>query len=344
MAGVAGHRLWAASDAGDYAVRPLVSDGGVPAAYRDRDLVNAWGLAATATGPWWTANEARDTSTLYSGDGRKQLLTVSVPGGPTGIVAYGGSGFPVSANGVAAPARFVYACEDGRIRAWTPDVPRGWSKQAEIVVDRSGSAAVFRGVAIAAGRLYASDFHNDRIDVFDDRWRPVRLAGGFADSSIPSWFAPSDIQVIGGHVFVTYIGRAPVDGNDAPEGGYVDEFDLEGRLVARVGRMGPLNEPWGLALAPRSFGRFGGDLLVANFGDGQIAAYRRGPASGWVYAGSLRGSNGKPVVVDGVWGIAFGNGAGAGPRDTLYAAAGPHKWYGSSELEVHGLLAAITPG
>jgi uncharacterized protein (TIGR03118 family) len=326
-----------------YVVRLLVSDGGVPASHHDPSLVNAWGLAASATGPWWTGNEARNTSTLYAGSGRKQLLTVSVAGGPTGVAFSGGRRFLVHAAGRADPARFVYACEDGRIRAWTPTVPTSWSTRAEVTVDDSGEAAVFRGVAFAGGRLYATDFHNARVDVFDGSWRRVRVAGAFADPEIPSWFAPSGIRALAGHLFVTYIGRAPVDGNDAPTGGFVDEFDLEGRLVARVARMGRLNEPWGLALAPRGFGRFGGDLLVASFGSGEIDAYRR-TSSGWVDAGVLSTSDGHPIVVNGVWGIAFGNGGLAGPRDTLFGAAGPHQWRGSSEQSVHGLLVAIRAG
>jgi len=323
-----------------YTLRPLVSDGGVAAANRDRSLVNAWGLAALPTGPWWVANEASDTSTLYGGGGRKQLLTVSVPGGPTGIAAYGGSRFLVRGGGHSDPARFVYACEDGRIRAWTPTVPTGWSTKAEIVVDHAGQAAVYRGVAFAGGRLYATDFHNDRVDVFDGAWRTVRLT--FHDPGIPEWYAPSGIQAFGDRIFVTYIWRAPVDGNDAPTGGYVDEFDLHGRLLARVAGGDQLNEPWGLALAPKAFGRYGGDLLVASFGDGHIDAFRR-TAQGWRHDGTLVGKDGKPIAINGVWGIAFGNGHTAGARATLFAASGPHRWRGASELAVHGLLAAIKP-
>src|SRR5581483_2198936 len=176
---------------------------------------------------------------------------------------------------------------------------------------------------------------------FDGAWRRVDQ-NGFRDPRIPAWYAPSGIQAIGDHIFVTYIWRAPVDGNDAPGGGYVDEFDRAGKLVARVAHDGGLNEPWGLALAPRSFGRYGGDLLVANFGDGEIDAYERA-GDGWRPAGTLTASNGKPVVVDGVWGIAFGNGNDAGPRDTLFAAGGPHQWHGASELQVGGVLASIRP-
>jgi uncharacterized protein (TIGR03118 family) len=310
-------------------VRPLVSD------RADPQLVNAWGLAARAGGAWWVANEARSSSTVYAGDGRKQSLRVSVPGGPTGVAFNGGRGFVVRGGGVAGPARFVYACEDGMIRGWSPMVPRGWSTEAEVAVDASGSGAVFRGLALAGARLYATDFHNARVLVFDSRWRRV-LRGAFRDPAIPSWYAPFGIAALGGHVFVTYAWRAPVNGNDAPTGGYVDEFDLDGRLVARVGRSRELDEPWGVALAPEGFGRFGGDLLVANFGSGRINAYER-RGRGWSFRGRL------PVRVPGVWGIAFGVGGAGGPRTTLFYAAGPHRWHGATEVDIHGVLGSISP-
>jgi uncharacterized protein (TIGR03118 family) len=312
-----------------FVVRPLVSD------RADPQLVNAWGLAARAGGAWWVANEARSSSTVYAADGRKQALMVSVPGGPTGVVFNGGRGFVVRGGGVAAPARFVYACEDGMIRGWSPMVPRGWSTEAEVAVDASGSGAVFRGLALAGGRLYATDFHNDRVLVFDSRWRRV-LRGAFRDPAIPAWYAPFGIAALGHHVFVTYAWRAPVNGNDAPTGGYVDEFDLDGRLVARVGRSRELDEPWGVALAPVGFGRFGGDLLVANFGSGRINAYER-RGRGWTYRGRL------PVRVPGVWGIAFGVGGAGGPRTTLFYAAGPHRWHGATEVDIRGVLGSIAP-
>ena len=313
-----------------FVVRPLVSD------RADPQLVNAWGLAARAGGPWWVANEARSSSTVYAADGRKQTLRVSVPGGPTGVVFNGDRGFVVRGGGAAAPARFIYACEDGMIRGWSPMVPEGWSTEAEVAVDASGSAAVFRGLALASGRLYATDFHNDRVLVFDARWRRVLRRGAFVDPAIPSWYAPFGIAALGGHVFVTYAWRAPVNGNDAPKGGYVDEFDLDGRLVARVGRSRELDEPWGVALAPAGFGRFGGDLLVANFGSGRINAYaHRG--RGWSFRGRL------PVRVPGVWGIAFGVGGSGGPRTTLFYAAGPHRWHGATEVDIHGVLGSIAP-
>jgi uncharacterized protein (TIGR03118 family) len=301
----------------------------------DVKLVNAWGLAASPTGPWWTANEARNASTLYAGDGHKQALTVSVAGGPTGIVYSGGRGFVVRSGGAAGPARFIYACEDGTIRGWSPTVPHRWSTEAVVAVDEGAKGAIFRGLALGPHRLYATDFHSDRVVVFDERWRPVVRRGAFSDPKIPAWYAPFGIRVAGARVFVTYASPAPVDGNDAPTGGYVDEFDLAGRLVARVAQMGELNEPWGLAVAAD------GKLLVGNFGSGRINAYAR-HGRGWSFRGQLHGRSGKPIAISGLWGIAFGNGAMAGPKDTLFFAAGPHRWRGATELGVHGLLGSIS--
>jgi uncharacterized protein (TIGR03118 family) len=313
-----------------YVVRTLVTQ------ESDHVLVNAWGLAASPTGPWWTGNEASETSTLYDGEGRKQHLTVRVDGGPTGVVFYGGKSFRISAGGKSDPARFIYACEDGMVRGWTPTVPTGWSTSSIVAVDEGSEAAVFRGIAIAGERIYVTDFHNARVAVFDGRWRRVAHSG-FVDPAIPAWYAPFGIAAFGNRIFVTYVWRAPVNGNDAPTGGFVDEFDLRGRLVARVAHRGALNAPWGLALAPPSFGRFGGDLLVGNFGDGRINAYRR-TAAGWRHDGRL------PVEINGLWGIAFGNGGLAGRRDTLFFTSGPHEWMGETEQSVGGLLGSISPG
>ena len=321
---------------GTYAVHRLLSDGGVPADHRAAKLVNAWGIAAEPGGVWWTANEASDTSTVFASDGRRQQLTVSVPGGPTGVVFNRSRGFVVSARGRSDPARFIFACEDGTIRAWTPTVPTAWSAESVVAADLRGEAAVFRGLALGNGLLYATDFHNARIEVFDRKWNRVRLRGGFSDPRIPPWYAPFGIAAIGGHVFVTYVFRAPVDGNDAPTGGFVDEFDGRGRLVARVAHRGPLNAPWGLALAPKSFGRFGGDLIVGNFGDGRVNAFRD-EGGRWAYDGAVLGRNGKPLELNGLWALAFDG------RGRLFFSSGPHAWRGATELAVHGLVGSITP-
>jgi uncharacterized protein (TIGR03118 family) len=314
-----------------FAARVVASD------RSDAQLVNAWGLAASPTGPWWVANEANASSTLYDGAGRKQALTVRVVGGPTGVVYYGGRGFVVREGHAAGAARFLYACEDGTIRAWSPVVPSSWSTEAVVAIDDGPTGALFRGLAVAHERLYAADFHNARVLMYDAKWRPLVRRGAFADPAIPPWYAPFGIQAIGNRIFVSYAWRAPVNGNDAPTGGYVDEFDLDGRLVAHVGNKHQLDEPWGIALAPAGFGRYGGNLLVANFGSGAINAYAHDVA-GWKFRGRL------PVRAPGVWGIAFGNGAGAGPKTTLFYAAGPHKWHGVTETDIHGVLGTITAG
>ncbi len=241
----------------------------------------------------------------------------------------------VRSGKASGPARFIYACEDGTIRGWSPTVPHRWSAEAVVAVDTGATGAVFRGLALGPHRLYATDFHNDRVLVFDERWRPVIRHAAFTDPKLPTWYAPFGIRVAGASVFVTYASPAPVNGNDAPTGGYVDEFDLAGRLVARVAQMGELNEPWGIAVAPD------GKLLVANFGSGRINAYVR-HGRGWSFKGQLQGRSGKPIAISGLWGIAFGNGAMAGPKDTLFFAAGPHRWRGASELGVHGLLGSIS--
>lgn len=314
-----------------YVARSIVTQRG------DAQLVNAWGLAASPTGPWWTSNEARASSTLYSGDGRKQLLDVRVDGGPTGVVYYGGRGFRIRGGGREDSARFIYACEDGMIRAWAATVPTGWSDRAVVAVDDVAQGALFRGLALSGERLYATDFHNAKVVVWDSAWH--RLALPFRDPKIPSWYAPFGIQAVGDRIFVTYEFRAPVNGNDAPTGGYVDEFTRDGVLVARLPH-GMLNEPWGIARAPEGFGRFGGDLLVANFGDGSVRAFRRA-GRGWRYDGALYGQNGKQLALNGVWGIAFGNGGMAGARDSLFWAAGPHAWRGPTEQSVGGTLGRI---
>jgi uncharacterized protein (TIGR03118 family) len=316
-----------------FVLHQLVSD------RNDTQLVNPWGLAGADWGAWWIANEARSSSTVYTGDGRKQKLTIHVSGGPTGVVFNGGPGFLVRVGRAAASARFLYACEDGTIRGWSPSVPavrHGWSTRTEVAIDAGRLGAVLRGLALAGGRLYATDFHNARVLVFDSRWRRVVKRRAFVDDSIPSWYAPFGIQALGGRIFVTYAWRAPVNGNDAPTGGYVDEFDLDGRLVAHVGRARNLDEPWGVALAPRGFGRLGGDLLVASFGSGRINVYAR-DGKRWIFHGQL------PLTVPGVWGIAFGTGGTGGARTTLFYAAGPHGWHGASEVDVHGVFGSISP-
>jgi uncharacterized protein (TIGR03118 family) len=337
-----------AAGANGFVLRGLASDGYLAGTTLDSSLVNAWGLAAGATGPWWIANEATDTSTLYDGTGRKRPLVVTVAGGPTGIVSNGTTGFVVTDGPASAPARFIFACEDGKIRGWAGSVPAAGSNVTEVAVDNSHRGAVYRGLAAATAPdgstyLYAADFHNGGVDVLDADWRPIRWKGAFVDRKIPAWYNEFGIQAIGGRIFVTYAAPAPVNGNDSPTGGYVDVFDLRGKLLARVGRMGPLNQPVDVALAPPTFGKFGGDLLVGNFGDGRIGVYHELGSNRWGYRGALRTPDQRIIEINGLWGLEFGNGASAGPKEALYFTAGPHTWHGETVEGVRGLFGAITP-
>src|SRR5204863_8462092 len=144
---------------------------------------------ASPGGPWWVANEARASSTLYDGNGRKQAVTVRVIGGPTGVVYCGGRGFVVREGRAAGSARFLYACEDGTIRAWSPVVPNSWSTEAVVAVADGPTGAVFRGLALAGERLYAADFHNARVLVYDSRWRRIDRRGAFVHPKVPVWYA-----------------------------------------------------------------------------------------------------------------------------------------------------------
>jgi uncharacterized protein (TIGR03118 family) len=324
-----------------YTVHNLVSDVPGAADHTDSNLVNAWGLVASATSPWWVADNETAVSTLYDGAGMPQSLVVSVPGAPTGIVFNGGPSFVVSSGGSSGPARFLFASEDGTISGWNPAVPPTVpppSKQAVVAVDNSAAGANYKGLAIATTAtgsfLYAADFHNARVDVFDGAFAPVTAAGSFVDPGLPSGFAPFGIQNLQGRIYVAYA-KQDEDAEDevAGEGlGFVSVFDTAGHFLARVASGEPLNAPWGLAIAPAGFGRFSGDLLVGNFGDGRINAY---DLATFEPRGHLKTANHKPLVVDGLWGIAFGNGIGSGPTTTLYFAAGP-------DDEEHGLFGSIT--
>ncbi len=336
---------WAASAAsgrglaGIYNVHPLVSDSAaVPAPATDASLVNGWGLSAGPTTPWWTSNNASNTSTLYSGVGAKSALTVSVAGGPTGTVFNGNAAaFVVSESGRSAAARFLFSTEAGTIRGWSPTVN---ATVAVVGADRSSAGAIYKGLATVNDKLYAADFHNGRVDVFDSSFN--LLPGGFTDPKIPAGFAPFGIQALGGNIFVTYAKQDAAKKDDVaePGQGYVNEFTPDGTLIASVVNSGkknaPLNAAWGLALAPADFGSFGGYLLVGNFGNGRISAYMQRDSK-WVYKGQLRHADGSPIEIDGLWAIAFGNGSAAGPTGTLYFLAGP-------SAEAHGLFGSITVG
>jgi len=319
-----------------YTVTPLVSDQLGAAPVHDTNLVNAWGLAASATSPWWVANNGTSTSTLYNGNTGQPVplvVSVGVDSGPTGVVFNGGSGFVVTSGSSSAPARFIFDSEDGLIRGWNPAVDPTNAVVAPATADPD---AIYKGLAIAGGMLYASDFHNGVVDVFDGSWN---LVNQFTDPGLPSGYAPFGIQAIGSRIFVSFA-KQDADAEDEIAGqglGFVDAFDTAGNLVARVAQHGQLNAPWGLALAPANFGRFSGDLLVGNFGDGKILAFEPQSNGHFGFRGQLRASSGHAIAIDGLWALGFGNGANAGPTNTLFFTAGP-------DDETHGLFGRITAG
>jgi uncharacterized protein (TIGR03118 family) len=341
-----------------YAVRNLVSDGNVPAEQTDANLVNSWGLDALPTSPWWIADNGAGVSTLYDANGIAQFpptpLVVQLPGAsaPTGLVANGGNDFVITLAGTTAPARFLFASEDGVIDAWTKTTPL--STMAVTKVDATPMNAVFKGLAIFTGssgsRLYATDFHNGLVRVYDGAFNEITQPGEFTDGHIPAGFAPFGIRVIHGIVLVTYAMQDDAKHDDVagPGLGFVDAYSAGGKLLARVASRGKLNSPWGLALAPNGFGPNSFRLLVGNFGDGHIVSFGLHREDGHHRGdqkddmdddGSYLRSSGQPIVIDGLWALSFGNGSVAGPVNTLFFTAGPNK-------EADGLFGRIdfSPG
>ena len=330
----------AAPPGGSYTVIPLVTDA------TDSHLVNSWGLTAGPTTPWWVADNGTDLSTLYSTTGTsatKVGLEVSVPGAPTGAVFNGSSSFVVHNGAASGAALFLFDTEGGQVFGWNSAVPPpAPSHAAQLGADRTDVGAVYKGLAIAqtsdGPHLYATDFHNGRVDVFNGSFGLVNTPGAFVDPNMPSDYAPFGIQTIGSRIFVTYA-KTQAGSDDEAHGqglGFVDVYDVDGNLLGRVAQHGQLNAPWGLAWAPASFGRFGGDLLVGNFGDGQINAYAELPNGQFEHRGTLRSSDGGKLSIDGLWALEFGNDHAAGPSTTLFFTAGPND-------ESDGLFGSITP-
>jgi len=332
-----------------YVQRNLVSDGFVPAEHADPKLVNAWGIAHTATSPWWASDNGTGVSTLYDGEGVARSLVVSVtgaggPAAPTGVVANATAGFVVSSGAASGTARFIFASEDGTISGWNPVVPAPGSTETIVTVDHSSTGAVYKGLAIAGDRLYATDFHGSKVDVFDSRFAPLAMPGAFVDPRIPKGFAPFGIQALGDEIFVTYAKQDKAKRDDAAgkHRGFVSAFTTDGDFVRRVASRGKLDSPWGLALAPAGFGPFSNHLLVGNFGDGRIIAFGMDGEGEAEDDGKDKDEGtyltglGGPIVIEGLWGLGFGNGAAAGPVNALFFAAGPGG-------EAHGLFGRIDP-
>ncbi len=306
----------AASD-NEYLVTVLVSNQAADQApFTDGNLVNAWGIAASSSSPWWVANNGTGTSTIYRADGSTGRPPVTVPGAPTGIVAYSGTAFLLADPN--RPARFIFASEDGTISAWNPQFDANVAH-----VKKPSDGGIYKGLAIHGDVLYTTDFAGCDVETIDGAWQETDT-GGFEDDSIPDDYCPFGIQVVGDSVFVSYALRGGVDDIAGVSHGFVREFDLNGNLIAKVADHGLLNSPWGMAMAPSDWGAFGGCLIVGNFGDGLLNAYCEDQQGNFHHAGKLK-NRGHDLQIDGLWGIGFGNNVGSGPVDVLYFAAGPNE-------------------
>lgn len=298
----------------------LVSDVPLLANTTDPDLKNPWGVAFSATSPFWIANQATGTATLYNGAGAKASLTVTVPAGatppsgPTGQVFNGGSGFLL---GDGNSANFIFDTLNGTIDGWNSGA--GTSAVQQV----STSGAVYTGLAVASVSsstyLYAAD-STGQIRVFDSNWNNVSnttFAGKFVDPNAPAGFVPFNIQAIGSDLYVTYASLTSTGA--ANPGGFVDEYDTSGNFVQRVATGGALYAPWGVTLAPADFGAFSNDLLIGNFGNGEILAYN--PSTD-AYLGTLDGINGLPIVNGALWALETRSGGSDVNPDALYFTAG----------------------
>lgn len=366
------------ASAAGYTQTNLVSNGAVTAAHTDPNLINPWGISFfPGLSPFWVSDNNAGVATLYDGTGLPNPLIVDIPsptdpthggatGAPTGQVAnlslFTSPSFPIFQNGsFAGLALFIFATEDGTIEAWNslpftppgitdPDGPLPFSDDAVIVVDNSPAGAVYKGLALADRTigtgslpfLYATNFRTGNIDVFDGGFNQVAVPGGFNDPRVQAGYAPFGIQNINNHLWVTYAQQdaAKHDPVNKPGHGYVSVFDTDGNLLSHFTQRGHLNSPWGVGLAPADFGQFANDIMVGNFGNGQINAFDPVTAE---FLGTLSDASGNPIVNPGLWTVTFSGPAGAtamnAPPDTLYITAG---LIGPTH-ENAGLFAKISP-
>ena len=332
----------------------LVSDIQGLAPTPDSHLLNPWGLISSPTSPWWVSDNNGGVSTLYNGNtGAIVPLVVNIPpivtdpntgkpigqGTPTGVVFSASSGFQFDNNGTKSSAIFSFVTEDGTISAWP-----GAGDAIQIVDNStnpsSAQGAVYKGATIAqngnAFFLYVTNFRAGRIEIYDTNFKSVTPhdADAFRDHKIPRDFAPFNVQEVNGDLYVTYAKQnsSMHDDFDFPGLGFVDKFSPDGKLLQRLERGPWLNAPWGVALAPTNFGFFSNHLLIGNAGSGQIAVYY---ADSGHFDGLLRDQNGHAIQNQRLWALRFGNGATAGPTNTLFFTAGIAD-------EAHGLFGTIT--
>lgn len=344
----------------------LAADQPMAALFQDPNLNNPWGIALNANGgDAWVANSGSGIASQYQGDVGGSAFGLGSPpvtvagGAPTGVVANGSSDFTIHSGASSGPASFLFDSASGEIDGWNTNVPPP-SPSSTAVEATSIPGALYTGLALAnvsgQNRLYAADFHDSRIDVFNSSFGRITLAGSFTDPSLPAGYAPYNIANIGGRLLVSYALQDAGQQNPVPglTNGVVDAFDYNGNFLKTLIAGGPnvptskLNEPWGMAVAPGNFGDFSGELLVANSGDGKINAFD--PNTG-AYSGSLTNPDGNPLAINGLHGLAFGNGLTTGDGNTLFftgvGAGGGQGLLGAivsaQNVQFTGVGAEITP-
>jgi len=309
----------------------LISDGSVPAMFTDPNLINPWGISYGPSTNFWISNQVTGVSSVDSVVGQSTTAPVNltlnvIPAvktpSPTGQVF---NPFPDAfklSNGAAAT--FLFASTTGSITGWTPDL--GTNTLVATTTPASAYTGLAIGTSASGPTLYAANARNNSVDMFDSNFR---LTKSFTDATIPAGFSPYNVQVLDDKLYVTY---SKADRTTGAGFGYVDQYDLNGTLLARVGSAGTLNDPWALAIAPKSYGAFAGDLLVGNFGDGTINVFNQTTDQ---FLGQLAGTDGKPIAITDLWALTPGNGTSAGTTDALYFTAGLAD-------EKHGLFGALT--
>ena len=308
----------------------LVSSISGLAAVTDPQLINPWGMSFSPTSPFWLSDQGMNVATLYNGFGAKQGLVVSVGGGPTGQVFNSAGAGNFLLNGAAST--FMFATLSGNIDAWNSTA----GTTAQVVAATPQSA--YTGLAIAGNELFAANFGAARIDVFNSSFANVTPVGSFQDPNLPSGYSPFNVENVNGTLFVAYAQVDPTTHESAAGAGlgYLDAYDTNGNLLRRVVSNGPLDAPWGIAIAPAGFGDFSNTLLVGNFGNGQINSFN--PSTG-VFLGTLSDAGGNPIVNEGLWAIKTRTGGVGVNTNALYFSAGLN----DETAGLFGSLEVLTP-
>jgi uncharacterized protein (TIGR03118 family) len=310
----------------------------------DANLQNAWGIAVAPGLPFWIADNNSNLATLYSGTGQIETNAVTgstdvgiaipasaagVQSNPTGQVYNGAGGFLISTSNGQETALFIYDGEGGTIAAWAKDSGATAVTAYDDGLVNGTNHAVYKGLALGtvngATFLYATDLHNNKVDVFDTNFsKPAAMQGKFIDPNIPVGFVPFGIEAVNDQLYVTYAMQDPAMHDEVTGAGlgYVDIFDFNGNIISRFASAGALNAPWGIAVAPAGFGSLAGDVLIGNFGDGTINIFTPNGSSLATSVGPLTVTNGGTLTIPGLWSLVFGNGDSDKPLTTLFYTAG----------------------